>query len=80
MDAIKLTPKPYSRPDNEIRQIIVSYVYNNARLDFSDDHDGSKYEAFKRVFQGICDRREFLDEEHAMIWWDWGTREGFTII
>lgn len=81
MDAKKLKPQAYSRSDRDIRQIITSHVYNNAPIDFSDDHDGSKFEAFKRVFQELCEsRKSDFDKEVAALWMDWGTREGFTII
>ncbi len=79
MDAKKLKPQAHPESDREIRQIIISHVYNDARIDFSDDHDGSKFEIYKRVFQEICDSSNF-DDERAIIWMDWGTREGFTII
>ncbi len=54
-------------------------THNNTRIDFSADHDGSKFKAYKRVFQQICESRPF-DKSTAAQWMDWGTREGFTII
>lgn len=79
MAALELQSKAQPETDQEIRNVIVSHVYNNARIDFSGDRDGSRYEAYKRVFREYCSGG-FPDKDIALLWMDWGTREGFTII
>ena len=79
MEAKKLSELRQSKTGRQIELQMISYVENNAFFDFSDDLDGTRFEIFKRTFNHILSTYKF-DEARETMWWEWGTRSGFTII